>query len=236
MTREIGIWRPRAVCIPRRWLKRWLTCQPGEYRRNPYDYGDSDTAKRRARIGPSEGGTRRPAQARRERETTAEPQDSSRQERTTQQSAGGGTSQPQYQQTQFSHYSSSQSQPYNVQSSSYGYQQPRSDSAPTNINITMNAAQMGQGRTAVPGQYSAGTYNTSGYAQSTRQESEPPPTYQASTASRGPGSGPPQPPSHPGPDVFDSIEKPAISRTQGSQDRRGSTYDQPTQPTRRSGR
>ncbi|ETI22557.1 hypothetical protein G647_06633 [Cladophialophora carrionii CBS 160.54] len=204
--------------------KDWdLETQSREYRRNPYDYRESDTAKRRAKKGPSEGGTNRPQQPRARRETTAEPQDVGRQERgPVQPSGGSGASQPHYQ-AQYAQYSS-QSQPQNVQASSYGYTQPTSP--PTNINITMNAAAFAPSRAGQPAQYPAATYTSGGYAHPTHQESEPPPAYQPSITSRGGGSGP-QPPAQPGPDTFDA-DKPAISRSQSAQqqERRGSSYDQ----------
>jgi len=207
----------------------------GEYRRNPYDYRESDTAKRRGKKGPTEGGTNRPQQPRGKRETTAEPQDGGRQERATQQTTSSGPAQPQYQATaQYNQYSS-QSQPYSAQTASYAYHQPgRTDQGGgTNINITMNAAALAPGRGGQPAQFPSAAYNTSGYAQQARQESEPPPAYQPPITSRG-GTGP-QPPAQPGPDTFDA-EKPVTSRTHSGQDRRGSTYDQSTQPGRRTGR
>ncbi len=151
----------------------------------------------------------------------------------------GGAQQSQYT-AQYSSYSG-QSQPYGAQSTSYGYQgQGRQDPGSTNINITMNAAQMapGRGGQQQPAQYPSGSYNTSGYVHPTRGESEPPPAYQPATATSRGGGGP-QPPGQPGPDTFDA-EKPVTSRTQsgqGGSDRRDSTYsNQPSQPARRSNR
>ncbi|KAJ9606629.1 hypothetical protein H2200_008637 [Cladophialophora chaetospira] len=210
--------------------KDWdLETQSREYRRNPYDYRESDTAKRRGKKGPTEGGTNRPQQPRGKRETTTEPQDGGRREM--QPITSGGPAQSQYQAASYNQYSS-QSQPYSAQTTSYGYHQPgRTDQGPTNINITMNAAALAPGRVGQPGQFPS-TYNTSSYGQSPRQESEPPPAYQPSVTSRGGGGA--QPPAQPGPDTFDA-EKPVTSRTHSGQgqDRRGSTYDQPTQPGRR---
>ncbi|OCT51451.1 hypothetical protein CLCR_08797 [Cladophialophora carrionii] len=223
-TLKTGIWKHKAVSTISGagwWLE--LTLSTGEYRRNPYDYRESDTAKRRAKKGPSEGGTNRPQQPRARRETTAEPQDVGRQERgPVQPSTSSGAAQPHYQ-AQYAQYSS-QSQPQNVQASSYGYSQPTSP--PTNINITMNAAAFAPGRAGQPGPYPAATYTSGGYVHPTHQESEPPPAYQPSVTSRGGGSGP-QPPAQPGPDTFDA-DKPAISRSQSAQqqERRGSSYDQ----------
>jgi len=202
-----------------------LETQGREYRKNPYDYRESDTARRRAKKGPSEGGTNKPQQPRVKRETPADPQDGGRQERPViQSSRSGGNVQPQYQ-TQYSQYST-QSQPQGMATTSnYSYQQPtRAEQGPaTNINITMtNAAAFPQGKATQPGYNSPQPYGS--YTHQTQQETDAPPAYQQSAISRGGGSVPP--PAQPGPDTFDS-EKPVTSRTQSGSDRRPSTYDQP---------
>ena len=206
-----------------------LTSLPGEYKKNPYDYRESDTARRRAKKGPTEGGTNRPQQPREprgKRETTTDPEDGGRQERPTIQSttSSGGTPLSQYQ-AQYSQYSA-HSQPQNVQTSAYGYhQQTRPDQGSgTNINITMNAAAFAPGRAGQPAQYPAQTYGN--YALPAQQDPDAaPPPYQQSATSR--GGGPAQPPGQPGPDTFDA-EKPVTSRSQSAQDRRPSTYDPST--------
>ncbi|KAH0845075.1 hypothetical protein AYO21_01664 [Fonsecaea monophora] len=231
-----------------------LETQSREYRKDPYDYRESDTARRRAKKGPSEGGTNRPQQPRVKRDVTNEPADGGRQERVTATSNVAASSpqpayhQPQPQYGQYSGYS----QPHNMQPnpSPYYQGQSRPDQASPSLNITVNTATFAP-RPGQPGQYMPTAYQTAGYAHTPQHESDPPPAYQQSMISRGPSN--PQPPSHPGPDTFDAAKaggtsrnfpaqatrqgstdsKEDFPRSQSAQDRRPSTLD----PSgRRSGR
>ncbi|KIW32301.1 hypothetical protein, variant [Cladophialophora immunda] len=212
-----------------------LETQSREYRKDPYDYRESDTARRRAKKGPSEGGTNRPQQPRVKRDAANEPADTGRQERATMTSnMPGSPPQPGYHQPQPHPYYQGQARP---------------DQPSPSFNITVNTATFAP-RPGQPGQYLTSGYQTAGYAHIGQHESDPPPAYQQSTISRGPSG--PQPPSQPGPDTFDADKAvtsrhfPAQATRQGStdskedfprshsaQDRRPSTIDQ---SGRRSGR
>ena len=218
-----------------------------------YDYRESDTARRRAKNGPSEGGTNHPARARRNKDAGADVQDPLRQERQVQQSGGGGMPPTSYG-SPYNTYPP-QTQPYQVQTSQYGYQQPgRNDQAPTNFSGQMDmGGQAASGRGGQDMSYSTGSYNPGGYGSGYQNPGiEPPPAYQVT--SRGGGQAPqpaPQPvptPSQPGGGTFDTAkvrfddmdmdrdEKPPTDRPQNVQNRRGSSYDQPTPAARRAGR
>ncbi|OAL21315.1 hypothetical protein AYO22_08038 [Fonsecaea multimorphosa] len=184
--------------------KDWdLETQSREYRKDPYDYRESDTARRRAKKGPSEGGTNRPQQPRGKREVTNEPADTGRQERATSTMAGSPP-QPAYHQPQpqYSQYPThSQSQNIQPSPSPYYQGQTRPDQPSPSFNITVNTATFAP-RPGQPGQYMPSAYQSTGYANVAPHESEPPPAYQQSMISRGPSN--PQPPSQPGPDTFDA--------------------------------
>ncbi|KIW95602.1 uncharacterized protein Z519_04187 [Cladophialophora bantiana CBS 173.52] len=202
-----------------------LETQSREYRKEPYDYRESDTARRRAKKGPSEGGTNRPQQPRVKREGTNEPADSGRQERaamTSNTPASPPQSAYHHPQPQFSQYPA-HSQPQGIQQSPSPYYQgqSRSDQPSPSFNITVNTATFAP-RPGQPGQYMPGAYQTAGYAQIAHAEADPPPAYQQAMISRGPSG--PQPPSQPGPDTFDG-EKAVTSRHFSAQATRQGSAD-----------
>ncbi|OAP60465.1 hypothetical protein AYL99_05467 [Fonsecaea erecta] len=227
----------------------WYLEQQGrDYRRDPYDYRDSDTARRRAKKGPSEGGTNKPQQPRVKREGGSESAEPGRQERATMTSnMPASPPQPAYHQPQtqpqYSQYPA-HTQPQHIQPNPGPYYQGQSrpEQPSPNFNITVNTATFAP-RPGQAGQYVPSAYQSTAYAHVAGHESEPPPAYQQSMISRGPAN--PHPPSQPGPDTFDA-EKAATSRhfpaqvtRQGStdskedfprshsaQDRRPSTVDQ----------
>ncbi|KIV84754.1 hypothetical protein PV11_00513 [Exophiala sideris] len=200
--------------------KDWdLESQSKKFRKDPYRYAESDTARRRARQGASKGGTARPARS--ARETSTEPE-SYRRDKTASPSQYPGL-QPQV----GSGYHQGQSRTDYPSSNTY------------NIYNAVSATTYSANVPTNPSQQAPGTYS---YAQVPKAVSDyPPPSYEQA-APRGPPR--PQTPSQPGPDTFDrekpsrnpSGDVPTSRQGSTSQDdprRRPETYDE---MTRRSSR
>ncbi|KAK5037618.1 hypothetical protein LTR13_004777 [Exophiala sideris] len=190
-----------------------------KFRKDPYRYAESDTARRRARQGASKGGTARPARS--ARETSTEPE-SYRRDKTASPSQYPGL-QPQV----GSGYHQGQSRTDYPSSNTY------------NIYNAVSATSYSANVPTNPSQQAPGTYS---YAQVPKTVSDyPPPSYEQA-APRGPPR--PQTPSQPGPETFDrkelsrnpSGDVPTSRQGSTSQDdprRRPETYDE---MTRRSSR
>ncbi|KAK4938011.1 hypothetical protein LTR10_021500 [Elasticomyces elasticus] len=200
--------------------KDWdLESQSKKFRKDPYRYAESDTARRRARQGASKGGTARPARS--ARETSTEPE-SYRRDKTASPSQYPGL-QPQV----GSGYHQGQSRTDYPSSNTY------------NIYNAVSATSYSANVPTNPSQQAPGTYS---YAQVPKTVSDyPPPSYEQA-APRGPPR--PQTPSQPGPETFDrkelsrnpSGDVPTSRQGSTSQDdprRRPETYDE---MTRRSSR
>ncbi|KIX02477.1 uncharacterized protein Z518_08418 [Rhinocladiella mackenziei CBS 650.93] len=190
--------------------KDWdLETQSKKFRKDPYRYADSDTARRRARQGASKGGTDRPQRQRREREASLEPAESHRRDRVT--SPPSMSNVP----AQYSQYPSSQPHDFSRSTGGY-YQQPsRPEQGPNtyhtyNIHATSYSANI----PVSASQYMQNPYPSSGgYSQIPNPDpSYPPPSYEQSNTGVPPRPRP-LPPGHPDPDIFDREDKPRISDT-----------------------
>ncbi|KAK5231428.1 hypothetical protein LTR99_000255 [Exophiala xenobiotica] len=181
--------------------KDWdLETQSKRFRKDPYRYADSDTARRRGRQGASRGGTARPAQQRSTREASTEPETYRRDKATGPATMGNVPAQYSYQGSQ--------------SPTAGGYYQPAPKSeygSSTNyIYNTVNATSYSANVPANTAQYPTGQYQ-SAYPQPQKPYADlQPPSYEQAVP-RGPPR--PQSPGNPDPDTFDRGEKP---RRQGS--------------------
>ncbi|KIW19767.1 hypothetical protein PV08_00341 [Exophiala spinifera] len=172
--------------------KDWdLETQSKKFRKDPYRYADSDTARRRAHQGASKGGTARPAQR---RESTAEPEPY-RRDKMASPTMGNAPGQYQYQGSQAPNPAAYYKPP----------QRPEYASSNYTIYNTVNATSYSANIPANPASYSTSQYQ-GGYAGSQKPYSDlPPPSYDQA-APRGPPR--PQTPGQPDPDTFDREENP----------------------------
>ncbi|EXJ90382.1 hypothetical protein A1O1_03483 [Capronia coronata CBS 617.96] len=218
--------------------KDWdLETQSKIFRKHPYRYSESDTAKRRARQGASEGGTTRPAARQQQRTSSGEPTQGYRGERPSgpQPSVRGVSA-------QYGTYQSSQPHPYQRPPVAYYPNSSRPGSAQETYNIyntmastsyTANSPMAGIA-TYMPNPYGSLTYSTA--SRPTALDYPPPPYEQSNT------KGPPRPhaPEQPDPDTFDQDSKPSTiehtdmtslppgeepDRSYRSQTRRRSSYE-----------
>jgi hypothetical protein len=199
--------------------KDWNTERESkEFRRNPCEYRDSHTARRRAKYGPTEDKTRTSQASR-----ATMPDPSQNRPIPTNSSVQPSYGQVGYQQTQYATYSPSPT-PQNVQPNYYqatGSQPPAS----INIQVSAGAAAGGMG-TPSQGQHGTASFATGDYSSQPQQSSGF--QYQQTSQLLGPQN-PSSGGSQPGGGTFDRYGKPITSRAQGNQgnqDRRPSTYDQ----------
>ncbi|EHY59044.1 hypothetical protein HRR83_001686 [Exophiala dermatitidis] len=181
--------------------KDWDTeTQSRKFRKNPYRYSDSDTARRRARQGASKGGTIRPAQP--QRETAADPNENYSRQRPT------AVPNPGKVPAQYGSHQPPQPRDFARTASTAGYFPGTSRAdygatyniyntmASTSYNTNISPSGDGSGLSYIP--------------QVTKPSPDyPPPSYDQSTMRAPPR---PQPPSQPDPDSFDQDDKPPTSQ------------------------
>ncbi|KAJ4687503.1 hypothetical protein HRR95_001686 [Exophiala dermatitidis] len=171
-----------------------------KFRKNPYRYSDSDTARRRARQGASKGGTIRPAQP--QRETAADPNENYSRQRPT------AVPNPGKVPAQYGSHQPPQPRDFARTASTAGYFPGTSRAdygatyniyntmASTSYNTNISPSGDGSGLSYIP--------------QVTKPSPDyPPPSYDQSTMRAPPR---PQPPSQPDPDSFDQDDKPPTSQ------------------------